>query len=99
MIPAIRSLRENDLREIGSALHAGRLTPPFTAAALQRFCSGADETLVALEMQRLADEGMRTDHLALLLKSLADARSPPPRSPRRCRSCLDRPGSTRHRKP
>jgi phosphatidylserine/phosphatidylglycerophosphate/cardiolipin synthase-like enzyme len=76
MIPAIQSLCETDLREIAGALHAGRLTPPFTAAALQRFCSSADETLVALEMQRLADEGMRTDHLALLLDSLAAAHSP-----------------------
>jgi phosphatidylserine/phosphatidylglycerophosphate/cardiolipin synthase-like enzyme len=73
MIPAIQSLSEADLREIASALRARRLTPPFTSAALLRFCSGANEGSVALEMQGLVDEGMKPDHLALLLESLARA--------------------------
>jgi phosphatidylserine/phosphatidylglycerophosphate/cardiolipin synthase-like enzyme len=75
MIPAIQSLGETDLREIAAALHAGRLTPPFTAAALQRFCSSPNDRIVAMDMQSLADEGMKTAHLALLLESLAAAHS------------------------
>ena len=78
MIPAIQSLSAADLREIVAALTAGRLKPPFTAAALQQFCSGAGESFIAPEMQRLADEGMRIDHLALLLDSLAAAYSTRP---------------------
>jgi phosphatidylserine/phosphatidylglycerophosphate/cardiolipin synthase-like enzyme len=76
MIPAILALNEADLREIAAALSAGRLTPPFTAAALRRFCSGTNGRFVAFEMQRLADDGMKTDHMALMLDSLAAARSP-----------------------
>jgi phosphatidylserine/phosphatidylglycerophosphate/cardiolipin synthase-like enzyme len=75
MIPAIQSLGETDLREIAAALLAGRLSTPFVAAALQRLCSNGKEESVALEMQRLADEGMKPAHLALLLESLAAARS------------------------
>ncbi len=78
MIPAIQSLDGADLREIGSALRSGRLLPPFTASALQRFCSARNQEAVALEMQRLVGQGMKTEHLALLLESLASARAHAP---------------------
>jgi phosphatidylserine/phosphatidylglycerophosphate/cardiolipin synthase-like enzyme len=75
MIPAIQTLSETDLREIASALRAGRLTAPFTAAALQPYCSCGNETLIAMEMQALADDEMKPAHLALMLESLAAAQS------------------------
>ncbi len=75
MIPAIQSLSESDLREIAAALRSARLTPPFTTAAMQSYCSGANETLVAQEMQGLIENGMKTEHLALMLDSLSFARS------------------------
>jgi phosphatidylserine/phosphatidylglycerophosphate/cardiolipin synthase-like enzyme len=78
MILGIQSLAETDLREIAAALRSRRLTPPFTSTALQRFCTGTNERSVALEMQGLADAGMNTDHLALMLDSLASAHSSRP---------------------
>lgn len=78
MIPAIQSLGEADLREIAAALRSGRLMPPFTTAALQRLCSGGNERFIAIEMQGLANDGLKTDHLALMLDSLATARSQRP---------------------
>lgn len=78
MIPAIESLSEADMREIAAALRSSRLTPPFTATALQRFCSGQNEKSVAAEMQGLVDDGLKHGHLALMLDSLATARSQRP---------------------
>jgi len=75
MIPAIESLSEADLHEIAAALRSGRLAPPFTPTALQRFCSGQNEKIVATEMQTLIDDGLKPGHLALMLDSLATAHS------------------------
>lgn len=75
MIPAIQSQSDTDLREIASALRSGRLAPSFTAAALKRYCSAGNERFVAVEMQGLFQDGMKPDHLALLLDVLVDARS------------------------
>lgn len=75
MIPAIQTLSETDLREIAAALRSGRLAPPFTATALRRFCSAENHKFVAIEMQGLTDDGLKPDHLALMLDSLASARS------------------------
>src|SRR5262245_18327455 len=76
MISAIQSASESDLRDIASALASGRLTPPFTGVALRQLCSDAEA--VALEMQKLASDGLQTRHLTLMLESLAAARSPRP---------------------
>lgn len=78
MIPAIQALSETDLREIAAALRSSRLSPPFTTASLQRFCSGGSERPVAEELQRLTDDGLNATHMALLLDSLAAARSQRP---------------------
>jgi phosphatidylserine/phosphatidylglycerophosphate/cardiolipin synthase-like enzyme len=78
MIPAIQALSETDLHEIAAALRSGRLSPPFTTASLQRFCSGGNERFLAVEMQGLADDGLKTDHLALMLDALAASRAQRP---------------------
>lgn len=78
MIPAIQALSETDLHEIAAALRSGRLSPPFTTPSLQGYCSNGNERFVAVEMQGLTDDGMKPDHLALLLDSLASARSQRP---------------------
>jgi hypothetical protein len=78
MIPAIQSLSDADLREIAAALRSGRLTFPFSSAALQRFTSNENEKVVAAEMQQLAGDGMKIEHMALMLDSLAAASTPRP---------------------
>src|SRR5262245_44962091 len=77
MIRAIQALSVADLREIGSALRSSRLSPPFTGPALKTFCSARNEEAVAGEMQQLAEEVVRPEHLALMLEGLAQARSGP----------------------
>jgi phosphatidylserine/phosphatidylglycerophosphate/cardiolipin synthase-like enzyme len=78
MIPNTQTLSDSDLREIGSALRSGRLHPPFNATVLKRFCSNDNEKMVAVELQGLMDEGMKADHLALMLDVLVDARTQRP---------------------
>jgi phosphatidylserine/phosphatidylglycerophosphate/cardiolipin synthase-like enzyme len=75
MIPAIQSLSDADLREIGLALRSGRLSSPFAFASIQRYCSAETAGPVAQTMQQLADDGMKAEHLALLFESLAEAKT------------------------
>ncbi len=75
MIPAIQSLSDTDLREIAVALQSGRLSSPFSVASLQRYCSAQTAGPVAQALQKLADEGMRAEHLALMIESLAEAKA------------------------
>jgi phosphatidylserine/phosphatidylglycerophosphate/cardiolipin synthase-like enzyme len=78
MIPNTQSLSDSDLREIGSALRSGRLQKPFNATVLKGFCSNGNEKMVAVELQGLMDDGMKADHLALMLDVLVDARTQRP---------------------
>jgi phosphatidylserine/phosphatidylglycerophosphate/cardiolipin synthase-like enzyme len=75
MIDAIRDLADADLRALASALRAGRLCPPYTATTLQRYCRPERTVDVAGRLQLLADEGMKAEHLALLLETAAALRS------------------------
>jgi phosphatidylserine/phosphatidylglycerophosphate/cardiolipin synthase-like enzyme len=75
MIDAIRDLADADLRALASALRAGRLCPPYTATTLQRYCRPERAAVVADSFQRLADEGMKAEHLAQLLETAAALRS------------------------
>lgn len=75
MISSFQNLNPSDLAELGKALRAGRLEPDFTPTSLQRYCSGADLSEIATELQKLSDEGVSTAHLALLFELLADERA------------------------
>ncbi len=63
-----------DLFALGAAMRAGRLFAPFSAVTLQRFCAADRADPVAQRLQQMADEGMRPEHLALLLESVGRAR-------------------------
>jgi phosphatidylserine/phosphatidylglycerophosphate/cardiolipin synthase-like enzyme len=69
MIEVLQALADPALREIARALRSGRLFAPFTAVSLGRFCAAATAHPLALALQRLAAEGMRPDHLALLFEA------------------------------
>src|SRR5262245_35310786 len=56
MIETIRDLADADLRALASALRAGRLCPPFSAATLQRYYRPETAAAVAERLQRLAGE-------------------------------------------
>ena len=74
-------LSETDLRQLSSALQAGRLTLPLSAVSLQRYLAADTAEAVAIEGQRLADEGFQTAHLMRLLEALAEDRNTRPSLP------------------
>ena len=75
MSEAIRALTAADLRELAGALRAERLGAPYNAAALERHVARELAAALAGELQRLSDEGLRSQHLALFLELLAAERS------------------------
>jgi len=80
MIDALRLLTDADIRSVAAALRGGRLFAPFTPMAIRRYCLAPAAGQVAELAQRLADEGMRPDHLALLLETVAVLRAEQARS-------------------
>ena len=75
MLEELLSLTEVDLRQIGAALRAGRLSTPFSAVTLQRYCAAARAKAVAETMQRLEEQGLKAEHLGLMMETLAQDRS------------------------
>ncbi len=68
-------LTEADLRQLGGALRAGRLTPPFNAVGVRRYLATEAAAAVATELQRLAGEGFQPAQQAELLETLAEDRA------------------------
>jgi phosphatidylserine/phosphatidylglycerophosphate/cardiolipin synthase-like enzyme len=68
-------LTNNSLRAIADALRSGRLSPPYTAAALHVYCPGDDRTEIAARMEQLDGEGLGPQHLALVLDTIAQTRA------------------------
>ena len=72
----LHKLSDSDLREIATALRSGRLSPPYSAFALQRILSAA--AAVGGDLQALADREMGPAQLATMLDMiLADRRARP----------------------
>ena len=74
-------LSETDLRQLSSALQAGRLAMPLSAVGLRRYLAADIAEAVAIEGQRLADQGFQTAHLMRLLEALAEDRHVRPAIP------------------
>lgn len=68
-------LTSSSLRALADALRSGRLSPPYTAAALHVYCPGDDRSAIAGRMQQLDDEGLRPAHLALVLETIVQTRA------------------------
>jgi len=64
-----------DLIAVASALRSGRLDIPFTEVALRRYCGGNLACELAAEISRLADEGMQSRHIGLLVNAVATSRT------------------------
>ncbi|MFH1112566.1 MAG: DISARM system phospholipase D-like protein DrmC [Pseudomonadota bacterium] len=67
MIDRLTDLGDGDLRIIAAALRSGRLAPPFSTLALQRFVQNSVAGYTAEGLQRLADQGFQPSQIALVL--------------------------------
>jgi phosphatidylserine/phosphatidylglycerophosphate/cardiolipin synthase-like enzyme len=67
-------LTDSDLSAVSAALRSGRLSSPFTSAAVQRFCAAPASAAVAERMQQLANDGMAPRHVALLIEAVLQTR-------------------------
>ena len=75
MADPFQRLTDSDLRSLASALRAGRLAPPFAGVGVGRVVAGPLAAEVADRMQALAEEGMRPDHLAVVVEAVSAARA------------------------
>jgi phosphatidylserine/phosphatidylglycerophosphate/cardiolipin synthase-like enzyme len=75
---ALDLLTDAELRALASALRSGRLHPPFTAVSVQRFCATPYADSTARNLQRLNEEGMLPQHLALLAETIVQTRGRQP---------------------
>jgi hypothetical protein len=71
---ALGTLTDADLNTVAGALRSGRLHAPFTAVSVQRCCPPDQAEEVAGRLQQLHDEGMRSQHLALLAETVVRTR-------------------------
>ena len=72
---ALELLTDADLAALAGALRSGRLHAPFTAVSVRRFCAAGQAEGVAVRLQQLHDEGMQSQHLALLSETIARTRT------------------------
>ena len=73
------SLASEELRQLAGALHAGRLSPPYSAIALQRFVSQAIAPNVAVRLAEFAELGCSAKAMAKAMEILAEAVEERPR--------------------
>src|SRR5438270_7148086 len=67
------SLASEELRQLAGALDAGRLSPPYSAIALQRFVSQAIAPGVAAKLTELSELGCSSKAMSRALEMLATA--------------------------
>ena len=72
-------LSDRDLQEVSAALRSGRLSPPFSAIALQRILPGPLRPSVAEILKRFADGGFTAGQIAITLDVLTADRQRRPR--------------------
>ena len=74
MTSALVNLGENDLRELAAALRTGRLTPPFTALAIQRLVTQHAVLDTATSLQDLHNQGLNGSQISTALELLLQDR-------------------------
>ena len=67
-------LTDADLTALAAAIRSGRLTAPFTLVSVRRYCAPLQATAAAARLQRLHEEGMQPQHLALLAEAIVRTR-------------------------
>lgn len=73
---SIHDLAAADLRTLADTLRMGRLSAPFSAVGIQRYCPNGDAAVIADTLQRLSDEGATPCAIAMMLAMLADGKAP-----------------------
>jgi phosphatidylserine/phosphatidylglycerophosphate/cardiolipin synthase-like enzyme len=68
-------LTDADLTALAAALRSGRLHVPFTGVSLQRFCAPVHAETTAARLRQLHEEGMQSQHLALLAETILRTRA------------------------
>jgi len=74
MMAEFEGLTEAELLDVASALRSGRLAMPISALSLQRYCLASAAAAAAGRIQQLVQEGLKPEHLALMLEILASGR-------------------------
>ncbi len=80
MTEKLTNLGDSDLHSIAAALRSGRLAPPFSSLALQRFVQDSVAGCTAEGLQGLSDQGFQPAQIALVLDLILkdrDHRLPP----------------------
>lgn len=76
IMDSIHDLAAADLRTLADALRMGRLSAPFSALGIQRYCPNGDTTTIAETLQKLSDTGATPGSIAMMLAILADGKTP-----------------------
>lgn len=72
----LQTLNDAHLAALAAGLRTGRLSPPYSSMAVQRFCENASVSVaVASHLQQLATDGFTAQHLALLIETIVRTRS------------------------
>ncbi|MDB5310761.1 MAG: hypothetical protein JWO38_4963 [Gemmataceae bacterium] len=74
----LQQLTDTDLRTLAAALASGRLDPPYTPVAVGRAVGVAAATLVAGRLSEMGEQGMRPEHVRVVLEAIAAARTSRP---------------------
>jgi len=74
MTDALGLLTDADLIALAAAIRSGRLTAPFTPVSVRRYCAAVQARAAAARLQQLHDEGMQSQHLALLAEMIVRTR-------------------------
>lgn len=78
MIDPFQQLSDADLGTLATALKVGRLIPPYTEVGVRRIVSADMATSVASRLSELGQQGMRPEHAALVLETIAATRATRP---------------------
>lgn len=76
IMDSIHDLAAADLRTLADALRMGRMSAPFSAVGIQRYCPNGDATAIAETLQKLSDTGATSGSIAMMLAILADGKTP-----------------------
>lgn len=78
MADPLQLLTDADLRALAIALAGGRLAPPYTPVAVERSAGVRASAPIAARLGELADQGLRPEHVTVVLDAILAARTTRP---------------------
>ncbi|MEI6231878.1 MAG: DISARM system phospholipase D-like protein DrmC [Planctomycetota bacterium] len=76
MLEILTRLSGSELRAVAQGLRSGRLCPPFSSLAMQSYCSAPVCADLVSFLKKLAGEGMKPEHMALIFDAAIQTRGP-----------------------